>query len=132
MQWICWAVQGERAPAKGLLLFGPPGTGKSMIGRCIASQAKATFINISTAVLTSKWMGDPEKLARALFAVATCLQPAIIFIDEIDAILSSRKANGERRQHESSLLLSGLCVPCCCCCCCCCCCDQCVDLAGTC
>ena len=80
------------APPKGMLLFGPPGTGKSMMGRCIASQVKANFISISASDLVSKWVGDSEKRARALFAVATCMQPCIIFIDEIDSVLSSRSS----------------------------------------
>ena len=83
------------APPKGLLLFGPPGTGKTLIGRCIASQMKATFISISPSDLASKNVGEMEKRARVLFAVATCLQPAIIFFDEIDSVLSSR-GSGEQ------------------------------------
>ena len=88
-------MQGRRSPAKGLLLFGPPGTGKTLIGRCIASQVKATFFSISSADLMSKWLGDGEKLVRALFEVATHMQPSVIFIDEIDAIMSVRKADGK-------------------------------------
>lgn len=87
-------MQGARAPPKGLLLFGPPGTGKTLIGRAIASNIKATFFNISAGSLTSKWIGEGEKMVRALFAVAAALQPAVIFIDEIDSILSARKAEG--------------------------------------
>ena len=49
---------GLRGPPKGLLLFGPPGTGKTMIGKCIASQAKASFFSISASSLTSKWVGE--------------------------------------------------------------------------
>ena len=87
-------VQGAMAPEKGILLFGPPGTGKSLVGRCIASQVQASFISISAADLVGKWYGDGEKKARALFAVAACLQPTIIFIDEIDAVLSARTGDG--------------------------------------
>jgi len=90
----CIPFQGARAPAKGLLLFGPPGTGKTLIGKAIASNIKATFFNISASSLTSKWIGQGEKMVRALFAVAGCMQPAVIFVDEIDSILSARKSEG--------------------------------------
>ncbi|XP_024418635.2 fidgetin-like protein 1 [Desmodus rotundus] len=89
---------GLRGPPKGVLLFGPPGTGKTLIGKCIASQSGATFFSISASSLTSKWVGEGEKMVRALFTVARCQQPAVIFIDEIDSLLSQR-ADGE---HESS------------------------------
>ncbi|KAK9788153.1 hypothetical protein WJX73_010857 [Symbiochloris irregularis] len=91
--------KGARAPPKGLLLFGPPGTGKTLLGKAIASNIRATFFNISASSLTSKWIGEGEKMVRTLFAVAGALQPAVIFIDEIDSILSARKSDGE---HEAS------------------------------
>ena len=65
---LCVGLQGARAPAKGLLLFGPPGTGKTMIGRAIASNIRATFFSISASSLTSKWIGDGEKMVRAALA----------------------------------------------------------------
>ncbi|KAJ2669373.1 putative 26S proteasome subunit yta6 [Coemansia spiralis] len=87
--------RGIRAPPKGLLLFGPPGTGKTLIGKCIASQSGATFFNISASSLTSKWIGEGEKMVRALFAVARVRQPTVIFIDEIDSLLTQR-TDGEQ------------------------------------
>lgn len=86
---------GLRGPPKGLLLFGPPGTGKTMIGRAIASQSKAKFFNISASSLVSKWAGEGEKTVRALFLTARALQPSVVFIDEIDSLLKAR-AEGEQ------------------------------------
>ncbi|KAJ3145271.1 hypothetical protein HDU86_001107 [Geranomyces michiganensis] len=83
--------QGLRAPAKGVLLYGPPGTGKTLIGKTIASQCNAKFFSITASSLTSKWIGDGEKLVRCLFAVARVYQPAVIFVDEIDSLLGKRK-----------------------------------------
>ena len=89
---------GLRGPPKGLLLFGPPGTGKTLIGKCIACQSGATFFSISASSLTSKFVGEGEKLVRTLFAVARCHQPAVIFMDEIDSLLSKRTDS----EHEAS------------------------------
>lgn len=87
-------LQGVRTPAKGMLLFGPPGTGKMMLGRAVASNVKATFFSISASCLTSKFVGDSEMLVRTLFILARCMQPFVIVIDEVDALLSSRQSDG--------------------------------------
>ncbi|KAI5171032.1 fidgetin-like protein 1 [Nematocida sp. LUAm3] len=98
---------GIRRPPKALLLFGPPGTGKTLIGKCIASQINGTFFSISASSLTSKWVGEGEKLVRALFHVASINSPSVIFIDEIDSLLMQR-SEGEQestRRLKTELLI---------------------------
>ena len=84
---------GIRAPPRGLLLFGPPGTGKTMIGKAIASDTNFTFFSISASSLTSKWVGEGEKMVKTLFLLAAAYQPAVVFIDEVDSLLCSRSEN---------------------------------------
>ena len=98
-------MQGAGAPPRCLLLFGPPGTGKTLLGRAIASNSRATFFSIRASSLTFKWMDESGKMVRALFAVAAALQPAVIFIAEIDSLFSARKSDGP---HAHSHLVQDL------------------------
>jgi transitional endoplasmic reticulum ATPase len=78
------------APPSGILLFGPPGTGKTTIARVLASETDASFLAVNAAEIFSKWLGESERQVRELFARARERLPAIVFLDEIDAVAERR------------------------------------------
>jgi transitional endoplasmic reticulum ATPase len=87
-------------PPRGVLLFGAPGTGKTLIAKAIATESEANFISIKGPEIMSKWVGESEKAIRMIFKKAKQVSPAIIFLDEIDAIAPRRGAYSDSGVSE--------------------------------
>ncbi|XP_054629649.1 outer mitochondrial transmembrane helix translocase isoform X1 [Dunckerocampus dactyliophorus] len=88
-------------PPKGVLLFGPPGCGKTMIAKATAKASGCKFINLQASTLTDMWYGESQKLTAAVFSLAIKLQPCIIFIDEIESFLRNRSS----LDHEATAMM---------------------------
>jgi transitional endoplasmic reticulum ATPase len=94
------------SPPSGVLLAGPPGTGKTTIGRILAAQARCSFYAVSAADVTSRWVGESEGAVKRLFERARANRPAIVFIDEIDAIGARRRSDtGDASARQLNQLL---------------------------
>lgn len=95
-------------PPKGVILYGVPGTGKTLLAKAVANQTSATFLRVVGSELIQKYLGDGPKLVREVFRVAEELAPSIVFIDEIDAVGTKRydsSSSGEREIQRTMLEL---------------------------
>ncbi|KAJ8263191.1 hypothetical protein COCON_G00156480 [Conger conger] len=88
-------------PPKGVLLYGPPGCGKTLIAKATAKASGCQFINLQASTLTDKWYGESQKFTAAVFSLAVKIQPCIIFIDEIDSFLRNRSS----MDHEATAMM---------------------------
>ncbi|XP_015269695.1 PREDICTED: ATPase family AAA domain-containing protein 1-A-like [Gekko japonicus] len=88
-------------PPRGVLLYGPPGCGKTLLAKATAQASGCRFINLQASTLTDKWYGESQKLTAAVFSLGTKIQPCIIFIDEIDAFLRNRSD----ADHEATAMM---------------------------
>ncbi len=95
------------SPPKGVLIYGPPGAGKTLLARAVATESEANFISVKGPELLSKWVGESEKAVREIFRKARTAAPAIIFFDEIDAIAPTR-GTGAGDSHVTERVISQL------------------------
>jgi SpoVK/Ycf46/Vps4 family AAA+-type ATPase len=91
----------DRIP--GCLLYGPPGTGKTMLAKAVAKESGANMLEISGATINDKWVGESEKLIRAVFTLAKRLEPCVVFIDEADSLLANRSMFSNRASHREHI-----------------------------
>ena len=104
----CCASKLLRAPM-GVLLYGPPGCGKTLLAKAMATSLGVRFLSVSLSTLLDKWVGESEKYIAAVFSLAHKIQPVILFIDEIDSITGrrGRGVDGEWEQMSKGQLLTG-------------------------
>ena len=115
LQSVCVALSqpevyqrwGTRPP-KGVLLYGPPGTGKTLLARCVAGQARAAFFHIRAVDVASMWYGQAERRLQDAFDRARKQTPAVVFLDEVDALTPPRETSHEASHRVVSTLLENL------------------------
>ena len=86
-------IDALTSPPRGILLYGPPGCGKTMLAKAVSEEISAAYINFDISTIKNKWVGETEKMTTSLFSMAEKLELTIIIIDEIDAFLSQRNEN---------------------------------------
>ncbi|KXS09026.1 AAA-domain-containing protein [Gonapodya prolifera JEL478] len=90
----------RRANFSGVLLFGPPGTGKTMLAKCVAQAGSARFMNVALSDVFDKYVGEGEKNVKAVFTLARKLAPCVVFLDEVDALFGRRRGDGFASRRE--------------------------------
>ncbi|KAJ3337621.1 hypothetical protein HDU93_000764 [Gonapodya sp. JEL0774] len=90
----------RKANFSGVLLFGPPGTGKTMLAKCVAQAGSARFMNVALSDVFDKYVGEGEKNVKALFTLARKLAPCVVFLDEVDALFGRRRGDGFASRRE--------------------------------
>ncbi|MFQ6011969.1 MAG: AAA family ATPase, partial [Nitrososphaerales archaeon] len=108
---VIWAIRKAHMfrkagvkPARGMLLYGPPGCGKTLLAKALAKESGANFISIRGPEVLSKWVGESEKAIREIFRKAKAASPAVIFFDEIDSIANPRASDTSESNHGEKVL----------------------------
>eukprot|EP00804_Cyclotella_cryptica_P011008 CCRYP_017497-RA/>CCRYP_017497-RA protein AED:0.33 eAED:0.33 QI:0/0/0/1/1/1/2/0/138 len=100
--------KGEKKAAKGVLLYGPPGTSKTLLAKALASNIHATFLKVVASAIVDKYIGESACIIHKMFGFARDHQPCVIFMDEIDAIGGPRFSSGTSADREIQLTLMEL------------------------